>query len=80
MILRDFFNGHDELLDYISWIIRSLEPFFKNSFVSPCPQMPTCSHERCLPPRVDNSIPSFTEVFKNPFPAINKGKEISYKI
>jgi len=75
MILRNFFNGPNEILDDITWIIWSLKSFFKNSFVSPSPQMSSCNHESCLPPKLRNSNRSFTKVFENPIHAINKGKE-----
>ena len=78
--LEQFFNGANEILDDISWVIWSLESFFKNSFVSLSPQMPACSHESCLQPKLRNSNRSFARVFENPIPAINKGKYISYPI
>ena len=75
MILSNFFNGPNELLDDISWVIWSLKSFFKNSFVSPSPYMSAYSHKSCLPPKLRNSNRSFTKVFENPIHAINKGKE-----
>ena len=47
--LRIVFYFSSKLLNYQFWIAWSLKSYFKNRFVSPIPQIPTCCHESSLP-------------------------------
>lgn len=61
-IIGAVFDGAREGMDGTSRISRSLKIILKICFISSIPQMTTCSHKSCLPPRVTNVIPMLAEV------------------